>query len=731
MAEISTSTKFNTFSGVFIPSVLGIVGAVIFLIAPKVLGGVGLIKMIAIILIAHSITFATAFSISAIATNIHVRGGGLYYLISRSLGREFGGSMGIQLFLAQIMSIAFYNIAFATGLTYILNTTGLLNYIGISLSSAYIGLLSLFFFFMIAFKGAKFVIKLQYLIFVVLIMSVLSLLFAQNNGNYIDHLTGEGGIFIPFWVAFAMYFPAVSGMDAGIGMSGDLKNPRKSLVIGTFAAISFTMIVYILTAIKLSFVTDPMSLSINPYIAQEISLFPILILIGILVASSSSVLSYFMTTPRTLRALVEDKIFSDKFSFFSKSFNKSNEPHVGLIICFLISALIVYFGNLFLVSQIVTIFFLNVYGWINGAAFFEKISKNPSYRPSFNSPWYISLYGMVACYLIMYLFNPYIMFIGIIFQIFIFFILAKNSSSIRLESVWDGVLFQFLRGILTRIEKSEQSKKNWRPTIVSFSINEKNHTTMISLLDWISSNRSIMKMYVLIKGKINNNVFIRNELESKIKNYIKEYEYELFPRVIVTENFENTFETIIQSETLGNRPLNTVLVDFDSKIKLHSIANISFQQKKNFIILRNQGGYKDFRKIDVWWSNTSNGNLGIYLAYLITHSKKWKIKEPIIRVFKIVQNKDHIIEESERINKMIKQSRIENIEVIILNEPENKINDIINSTSYFSDLVIIGLSKNKKGIVDKNSIEKVKNLTNKLNTCLIVRAYDQIDFKIN
>ncbi|MBR9700109.1 amino acid permease, partial [Candidatus Woesearchaeota archaeon] len=97
----SKPPKFSTFSGVFVPSVLAILGAVMYLIMPKVLGGVGMIKMLLIILLAHSVTIATAYSLSAIATNIKVKGGGLYYLISRSLGSEFGGSLGVQLYLAQ------------------------------------------------------------------------------------------------------------------------------------------------------------------------------------------------------------------------------------------------------------------------------------------------------------------------------------------------------------------------------------------------------------------------------------------------------------------------------------------------------------------------------------------------------------------------------------------------------------------------------------------------------
>jgi amino acid transporter len=723
---MESDLKFNTFSGVFVPSVLAILGAVMYLIAPRVLGGVGLLKMIAIIVLAHAITFATAFSISAIATNIKVKGGGLYYLISRSLGREFGGSMGIQLYLAQTFGSAFYVIAFATAIYSILQI-----YYGISLSLTYIAMICLVVFFLISLKGAKFVIRIQYLILILIALSLISIFIAPNTHDYQEHLTGTNGISITFWVAFALFFPAVTGIDAGVGMSGELKNPRKSIVLGTFISITFTMAVYLALIFKMAYLTDPMSLSTDPMIAKNIAAFPIFVYIGILVATSSSALSYLMTGPRTLRALIVDKIFPESFSFLANSYFKSKEPLIALCVTFIIGEFVIFFGGLDLVSQIVAMFFLNVYGWINGAAFLEKLSNNPSYRPSFDAPWFISLFGMLACYFVMYLFNPYVMIGGILFQITIFYLLTNSRSSVRFESVWDGVLFQLLRAVLRRIEKSEESRKNWRPTIVSFAVNEKNHTTMISLLDWISSNRSIMKLYVLLKGHLQDKTFLRNELESRIKGYVKEYDFELFPRVIVTSNFEHTFETVIQSETLGNRPLNTILLDFDEKIKMHSLANITLKQKKNFILLRNQGGYKDFKKIDVWWSNEHNGNLGILIAYLITHSKKWKIKDPVIRVIKIIKNKKDVIEEGEKINKMINQSRIENIEVIILTQPEENISEVIHETSCYSDLVIIGLPRNKRGIVDKKGMAKIKKMTDNLNTTLIVSAYDQIDFKVN
>ena len=713
--------KFGTISGVFVPSVLTILGAVMYLIAPKVLGGVGLIKMIAIIMIAHSITFATAFSISAIATNIQVKGGGLYYILSRSLGKAFGGSMGIQLYLAQSVGAAFYAIAFAKALHAILLGFGVIA------NEVFLAAGSFLIFFIIAYRGAGFVIKIQYLILFTIALSLVSVFMAPNGANVQAHLLGTHGVAIPFWVAFALFFPAVTGIDAGVGMSGELKDPKKSLVTGTFFAIFATLIIYLFLSLKMSLTATPMELSTDAMIVKNVAYIPSLVFIGILVATASSALSYLMTGPRSLRAMVNDGIIPKRLAFLGKSFgSKSQEPHVALILTFLIGECVLFMGGLDLVSQVVAMFFLNVYGWVNGAAFLEKISNSPSFRPTFSSPWIVSLYGMIACYFVMYLFNPIIMVVSIFFQVLIFYLLTKNNFTRGLESVWDGVLFQFLRVGLNWIEKSEKSKKNWRPTIVSFCINPKNQKVMIVLLNFISFNRSIMKLYTLIKGKFGKMSEIREQTESDVKEHIKEHDFELFPRAVVTPDFEVTFESIIQSEALGNLPLNTGLVDYDDKLDLAKFANISLGLNKNFMIMRNRSGFSQFKKVDVWWSERKDGNLAIMLAYLITHSKTWKENDGVIRLYNIVQSKKDMSNAKERINRVIKDSRIENIEINVMHEDEHNLPDVIQKFSGFSDLVILGMKRNKQGQITSESIRKAAECTKRLNLSLLVAAHDEI-----
>ncbi len=714
--------KFNTFSGVFVPSTLAIFGAVMYLILPKTVAGVGLLGIIVIILLAHSVSISTAVSLSAIATNIHVKGGGLYYLISRSLGAAFGGGLGIQLFLAQTVAISFYSIAFARG------ANAVLSQINVHVSEIGLAFISCLIMGLIAFRGAQFVIKIQHYIFAAILLSLVSVFLSPGVAEAPAELIATS---IPFWVAFALFFPAVTGIDAGVGMSGDLKDPKKSLVRGTFFAIGLTLITYIVLAVKLSLAAPSQDLLTQPLIMESLSIIPGVVIIGILLATSSSALSYFMAAPRTLRAMAQDSLFSPRMKLFAGTLGNSKEPRIALLVSLTIALIVILSADLDLVSQIVTIFFLNVYGWINGAAFFEKISGNPSFRPSFTAPPIVSFYGMFISYAIMYFFSPWIMGISIVFQAGVFYVLSKTKRSIKLESVWDGVLFQLLKKVLNKIEETEKSKKNWRPTVVSFVANDKNRNVMFSLLDWIGANRGIMKFYYLLGGEVEKSTRKREKIEKEMKEYIKENNLDLFPRVIETEDIRDAVESALQSETIGNLPLNTALLDFDKRFELDKLAKLTARLKKNVLILKNNTGFSDFKYIDIWWEEPKNGNLMILIAYLISQSKIWKENETIIRVFHVVRNRNDYESEKIKLEKLIDNSRIDNITLEVIVDTKKKMPRIIKEHSHYADLVLLGFPHIRKKGITQNIAKEIERYTDGLSSSLIVLANDDIDFRVN
>jgi len=109
----SQGYQFGTFKGVFTPSVLTILGVIMYLRFGWVLGNVGLFQTLLIVTVATGITFLTGLSISTLATNMKVGGGGTYYIISRSLGVEMGTAVSLPLYFAKALGISFYIAGFS------------------------------------------------------------------------------------------------------------------------------------------------------------------------------------------------------------------------------------------------------------------------------------------------------------------------------------------------------------------------------------------------------------------------------------------------------------------------------------------------------------------------------------------------------------------------------------------------------------------------------------------
>ena len=235
-----SSGTLGTFAGVFTPSILTILGIILFLRLGYVVGNAGLGLSLLILLLANGISVLTSVSLSAIATNIRVKGGGDYYLISRTLGHEFGGAIGIVVFLAQSVSIAFYCLGFGEALAPLFSANS-------NILPQIIAAAAVSFLFIFAWLGADWATRFQYVVMAVLVAAIISFFIggflswdsARLVQNWSSPPTGLG-----FWVLFAIFFPAVTGFTQGVSMSGDLQDPGKSLPRGTFMAVGVSIIVY-------------------------------------------------------------------------------------------------------------------------------------------------------------------------------------------------------------------------------------------------------------------------------------------------------------------------------------------------------------------------------------------------------------------------------------------------------------------------------------------------------
>ncbi len=302
--DAKTTAGFGTFGGVFTPCTLTILGVIMFLRFGYVVGNAGLMRTVCILATAKVITTLTTLSLSAIATNTRVKGGGAYFLISRSLGVEFGGAIGVVFFMAQAISVAMYVIGFTEAFRAISG-----NAVSFKVAAVVTNLLV----FLCVYIGASWTIKLQYFILATLVASLVSFFVGGANSFRWAHVAacwspayvnGES-----LFTIFALFFPAVTGIMAGANMSGDLQNPSKSIPAGTLWAIVATALVYGVMALFLAGTRAASDLTGNNLIVSDISRWPVLITAGIFAATLSSALGSMMGAPAFSKHLPVTRFF--------------------------------------------------------------------------------------------------------------------------------------------------------------------------------------------------------------------------------------------------------------------------------------------------------------------------------------------------------------------------------------------------------------------------------------
>ena len=337
------SAGFGTFAGVFTPNVLTILGLILFLKIGFVTAYAGLWHTLIIVAIANGISLLTGLSLSAIATSMEVKAGGNYYILSRSLGLEAGGAIGIPLYLSQAISVAFYIIGFTESAQSLV----WFQQFDPRLISTAIALL----FIVIAWVGADFAIKIQFGILAVLVAALVS--FFAGGWTTISEpiLSPNYGDGITFWVAFAIFFPAVTGITVGTSMSGDLRDPDKAIPNGTISSILITAVIYFAVVIWFSFhAPDRNELITNSMAIQSISIFPPLILGGVWASTLSSALGSIVAAPRTLQAIGKDQIVPE---WTASNLGHRSEPRMAILLTGAIALVVIWMGDLNAVAPII------------------------------------------------------------------------------------------------------------------------------------------------------------------------------------------------------------------------------------------------------------------------------------------------------------------------------------------------------------------------------------------
>ena len=718
--------KFGTFAGVFTPSILTILGVIMYMRLGWVVGNAGLVGTIIIIIIAHVIAITTGLSVSSVATDKKIGAGGVYYVLSRSMGIPIGGSIGIALYVGTAFSIALYLIGFAESFNAYFGFGNSINDLRLS------GTIALVTLTVLALISTSVALKAQFFILAAIIISLISIFFGTNDfaPEAVPMLSTEGSV--PLEVAFAIFFPAVTGFTAGIAMSGDLKDPKRSIPVGTLLAISVGLLVYIGLAIFISFTVNPELLKTDYNVLMKIALFAPAVVAGIWGATLSSALGGILGGPRILQAMSIDKVTP---KIFRKGKGKNNEPVNALFMVFVIAEAGILIGELDVIARVVSMFYLTAYGFINISYFLESWA-NPDFQPTFKIKRWIGLLGFIACFGVMFKLDMMAM-VGALAVIgLLYFGLQRKEVHLQSNDVWRSVWENVVNKGLKKIDAQEDQNTNWNPNIILFSGESKHQSYLLELGKTVSGRTGIVTNFKLIIDKKNDKPLRKTE---QIVRDVHFKELGIFARQVKVDNIYSGITNIASTFGFSGVEPNTIMMGWPKGLEnsneyskmtqtlLHldyNLLYLDFDRKTKF------GNYQS---VDFWWRETDskNAEMMLNIARFIIASPKWNNTN--IRVLFVNNNNVNIDLIHSKISKLVEDLRV-NVEIKIINNAVEQIPfyDIIEQESKSTDLTILGIPNYK---IEKQAefVLKTNHLFEAIGSTLLVKAannFNELDLDL-
>jgi amino acid transporter len=715
--------KFGTFLGVYTPSLLTILGLIMYLRFGWVLGNLGLGLTILTVLLASSITFITALSASAVATNMQVGVGGEYYMISRSFGLEVGGAIGIPLFLSRTLSITFYSFGLAESIVALWSAVaGNLP----SYSAELIAALVIIVITLLSGRSASLALRLQVPVILAIGLSLVVLI----AGIY------SGGLRVPewapkyrtapegFWYVFAVFFPAVTGFAAGIAMSGDLKDPRRSIPRGILLATLTGTLVYLLVPILFA-TTARVSLEqlSEPGVASWTSvalLGPWLVYPGLWGAVLSSAIGSVLGGPRVLQALASDGLAPK----FLARLSPTGQPTVATWVSGVIALAAVLLGGVNAVAQFVTVLFLTLYITINLAAGVEKLVGDPSYRPTINVPWYVSFLGAVGGAVVMFLISPLVCIAAIALEIYLYLYLRRRALQRSWGDVRAGFWVALARFSLLKLREQGSHPRNWRPQILLFVGDPSKRISLVRVASWFNQNRGVVTACKLIEGDLKEQNLDIDDIRTEMGRALEQEGLTAFCEVDVVREMESGAIDIAQANGFAGLQSNTVMFGWSRRRgRLASMLRIMravSRAGKSTVIAKINWAHEpgQQKKIDLWWGGLqNNGDMMLLFAYLLRLNPEWNDARIMVRsIVDSQEERDHVAESLEA---LMQNVRIQAETQIIVRRAGQIVSDILKAHSGNADVVLLGLMDPKPG-TEEEYADRLAELASGLHTTIFI-----------
>ncbi|KAL6118401.1 uncharacterized protein ACO6RY_03208 [Pungitius sinensis] len=508
--------RFGWVTGVTIRSMLNIWGVILFIRLTWITSRAGILLTLVILAMSVVVTSITALSISAIATNGKVISGGTYFVISRSLGPEMGAPIGLMYSFGNALASALNTMGFSEVVRDLMKDFGIVM-VDSANDARIVGVITETVLLCIAVAGMEWESKAQYMFFVALMLSFVNYLVGTVIPPTIEKQAQgifgySGDIFVAnltpdwrgtnFFQLFAIFFPACTGILSGVNICGDLKDPATAIPKGTFAAIFFTTLSYVVIPVTAGAcmlrdasgnISDMMvgnntdgcvglgcahgwnftkctqlqncqyGLSPSSKTMGQLSGYYYIIHAGIYAASLSSALGFLVSGPKIFQCLCRDKIYP-YIGFFEKGYGKNNEPLRAYLLCYVIAMIFILIGQLNFTAALLSNFFLCSYSLINISCFYASTVNSPGWRPLFRfySKW-TALFGAVISVVLMFLFTWWAALITLTIICLLFIYVSVNKPKVNWGSSVQASTYNMALSSSVWLSGVEDHVKNFRP----------------------------------------------------------------------------------------------------------------------------------------------------------------------------------------------------------------------------------------------------------------------------
>ena len=720
---------FGTFAGVFTPSILTIIGVVMYLRFGWVLGNVGLANTLVIVTVSSAITFLTGLSISALATNMRMKGGGAYFMLSRSLGLESGAALGIPLALAQAVGVSFYVSGFAEALV-----EGVPCLKGID--PRLIGIGTLVIITVIASKSADIAMKAQFFIMGAIALSLAVFFLGGTPSGLEGPPPGSVPASLGFWTVLAVFFPAVTGILSGVGMSGDLKNPSRSIPLGTLAAVLTGYAIYMAVPLFLHrFVGDPGILKTDTMILKKCAIIQWPVMVGILAATLSSAIGSLLAAPRVVQALAEDRVLP---RFIGRGYGARNDPRIATALTFAIAGTGIWMGDINAIAPVLTMFNLTTYALLNLSAGLEEMMGNPSWRPTFRVKSFLSFAGFFGCTAMMFMISPGWTFIAIAFELLVYWAMKRRSLRARWGDMRMGLLMFGARLVIRKLAERPGDGHNWRPVLLVFAGSPKKRWHLVEMAATISQNRSLVTVASVIPEE-NWSAERAESLRAATCAYLADRGIEAQVRIQPGETNWSGMLELARSYGWGPVVPNTVLMgppaNDTSDAPYGEIVEALAVRRRNIIVVADNSDIEppmaQKRVVDIWWrGKQANAPFMLAIACLLTRDDEWRGAR--LRICNIAEDASRAEDARRMLERFLSEARLNAETVVVLPDDDHSAMRKICETSAGSHLVLLGLRRPRDGeSADSYGayVRECRSATMALPLVAFALASEDVDFK--